>query len=115
LRIGYGTPPQSLDPHLECHIECRPYWIPLFETLYDVGPDATTVPLLAADVPQYSADGRQLSIPLRTGHTFHDGTALGAAAVKASLERGKSLRGSTAASTLHRSRPSTWSMASRPG
>ncbi|HVW42004.1 MAG TPA: ABC transporter substrate-binding protein [Amycolatopsis sp.] len=100
LDIAWLTPPQGVDPALECHIGCRPYWLPVFETLYDVENSINIVPFAAAALPTYSADGLQLTIPLREGRTFHDGTPIDAAAVKTDIERAKTLPKSTAASSL---------------
>ncbi|HVW42003.1 MAG TPA: ABC transporter substrate-binding protein [Amycolatopsis sp.] len=100
LSVTWITPPQGVDPALECHIGCRAYWLPVFETLYDIDKDANPVPFAAAAMPAYSADGLQLTIPLRPGRTFHDGTPIDAAAVKTDLERAKTLPKSTAAADL---------------
>lgn len=100
--FGFHIPPVSLDPHLECHIGCRNYWTPVFETLYDVGEGAAIVPLIASDLPEYSDDGLAMTVPLRPDRTFHDGTPIDAEAVRASIERGKTLDGSTAATILDR-------------
>ncbi|HYH51551.1 MAG TPA: ABC transporter substrate-binding protein, partial [Acidimicrobiia bacterium] len=60
------------------------------ETLVTYGPDATEPkPLLAASMPDVSADGLVYSFVLRAGVKFADGTPFNAAAVKFSLERAK--------------------------
>ncbi|MEW1841546.1 ABC transporter substrate-binding protein [Nonomuraea angiospora] len=48
----------------------------------------------------YAKDGRSVTFHLRPGLTFSDGTKLDAAAVKASLERGKTAKDSTIAPQL---------------
>ncbi|WP_051340500.1 ABC transporter substrate-binding protein [Azospirillum halopraeferens] len=59
----------------------------MFETLYTFDGEWKLTPLLAAAAPTVSDDGRTYTIPLRTGVTFHDGSAMTAADVVASLER----------------------------
>jgi ABC-type transport system substrate-binding protein len=55
------------------------------ETLFKLTPEGKVEPLLAAG-HQLSADGRQLTIRLRPGIRFHDGTPFDAAAVKWNLD-----------------------------
>lgn len=59
----------------------------IFETLYTFGKGWQIVPLLAADLPAISEDGKVYTIPLRTGVSFQDGTAFDSADVVASLKR----------------------------
>ena len=60
------------------------------ETLVTYAPNASTpTPLLAARLPDVSADGLTYTFELRTGVKFQDGTAMNAAAVKFSLERAR--------------------------
>jgi len=60
------------------------------ETLVTYAPNATAPePLLAASMPDVSADGITYTFVLRAGVKFSDGTPLNAAAVKFSLERAK--------------------------
>jgi len=58
-----------------------------FETLYTFGEGWKITPLLAADRPSISADGKEYIIPLRTGVKFHDGSTMTPADVVASLKR----------------------------
>ncbi|WP_017714141.1 ABC transporter substrate-binding protein [Prochlorothrix hollandica] len=51
------------------------------------GNSGDLVPQLATELPQISDDGLTYTIPLRSGVTFHDGTAFDAAAMAFSLER----------------------------
>ncbi|MFO1539188.1 MAG: ABC transporter substrate-binding protein [Chloroflexota bacterium] len=58
----------------------------LYDTLYRLGPDLAPEPLLAADLPALSEDGRTWTIPLAgTGLAFADATPLVAADVAFSL------------------------------
>lgn len=59
----------------------------IYETLYTFGADWGVTPLLAAELPTISEDGLVYTIPLRTGVTFHDGSAMTSADVVASLQR----------------------------
>jgi peptide/nickel transport system substrate-binding protein len=52
------------------------------ETLYRLTPEGRIVPLLAEAMPTLSPDARTMTIPLRRGIRFHDGTPFNAAAVK---------------------------------
>ncbi|HEX3350888.1 MAG TPA: ABC transporter substrate-binding protein [Acetobacteraceae bacterium] len=59
----------------------------VWETLYIFDPDFRFAPLLAAAMPDVTPDGKQMTIPLRSGVTFHDGTPMTADDVIASLQR----------------------------
>src|SRR4051794_19432425 len=58
-----------------------------FETLYIFGPDFGIAPLLAAEMPTISDDGKRYTIKLREGVPFHDGSTMTADDVVASLQR----------------------------
>ncbi len=59
----------------------------VFETLYTFDAEWKVTPLLASALPTIGADGKSYAFPLRTGVTFHDGSAMTAEDVAASLER----------------------------
>ena len=59
----------------------------IFETLYTFDADWQSRPLLAAAMPEISADDLSYRIPLRQGVIFHDGSPLGPQDVVASLKR----------------------------
>lgn len=59
----------------------------IFETLYTFDAAWQPKPLLASALPTISADGLSYTIPLRQGVAFHDGGAMTAADVVASLHR----------------------------
>jgi ABC-type transport system substrate-binding protein len=59
----------------------------VFDTLYRVGDGGAVVPHLAATAPELSQDGRRARIALLPGVRFHDGSALDAVDVVASLQR----------------------------
>src|SRR5439155_1900424 len=52
------------------------------------------VPRLAAGLPEVSADGKTVTIKIRTGMKFADGTAVDANALKMSLDRHRTMEGS---------------------
>ena len=53
------------------------------------GTISQVIPVLAASLPEVSADGKTYTFTLRTGVTFHDGTPFNAAAVKFNYDRWK--------------------------
>ncbi len=71
----------------------------VFETLFTFDKDWNLTPLVAAALPETSADGRTYTIPLRSGVAFHGGGNVTAEDVVASLERWTRLspRGKTTA------------------
>jgi len=71
----------------------------IFETLYTFDADWRPVPLLAAELPRLSDDGKIYTIILRQDVKFHDGSEMTSADVVASLQRWSTLasRGKQAA------------------
>lgn len=59
----------------------------IFETLYTFDKSWKTTPLLAAALPEISADGKVYTIKLRDGVKFHNGSAMTSKDVAASLDR----------------------------
>jgi peptide/nickel transport system substrate-binding protein len=100
LRVALSAEPDKLDPTLARTLVGRTVFNAICEKLYDVDTKLTIVPQLAAALPEFSADGLTVTIKLRTGLKFADGTVLDAAAVKTSLDRHKTLAGSARASEL---------------
>ena len=59
----------------------------IYETLYRIDPVTGEYnPLLATELPEYSEDGRTVTIHLREGVTFHDGTPFNSEAVKCTFD-----------------------------
>ncbi|MBN2229159.1 MAG: ABC transporter substrate-binding protein [Candidatus Thorarchaeota archaeon] len=83
--------PDYMDPHV--NYESFGSWVQfnIYETLYTYPWDSAvtdpSVPLLAASAPVLSADGKNYTITLRQGITFHDGTPFNASCVKWNMER----------------------------
>lgn len=59
----------------------------LYDRLYAYDNELNFVPSLAAGMPEISADGLKITIPLKRGVKFHDGTEMKAEDVKFSIER----------------------------
>ena len=53
----------------------------IYETLYRLEDDGSFTPQLAESLPEYSEDGKTVTVKLRSGVTFHDGTPFNADAV----------------------------------
>lgn len=100
LTIGLAEDPDVLDPTLARTFVGRMVFLHLCEKLYDLNSKLEIVPQLAAALPTFSADKQTVTIRLRTGIRFNDGTPFNAAAVKKSLDRHKTLPRSTRASEL---------------
>jgi peptide/nickel transport system substrate-binding protein len=94
LRVGLAEDPDILDPTLARTFVGRIVFASLCDKLYDIDPNLNIVPQLAESLPQHAADGKTLTITLRQGVKFHDGTEFNAEAAKFSLERHANLPGS---------------------
>jgi len=94
LRIGIGSDPDILDPTLSRSVAGRQVFTAMCDKLVDIDAKLNFVPQLAT-AWKWSDDGRALTLSLRPGVTFHDGAAMDAAAVQASLERHLRMPGST--------------------
>jgi peptide/nickel transport system substrate-binding protein len=70
------------------------------EKLYDLDSHLNIVPQLATALPQVSKDKLTYTIKLRQNVKFNDGTAFNAAAVKTTLDRDLTLKGSVRASEI---------------
>jgi peptide/nickel transport system substrate-binding protein len=100
LTIALDSDPDALDPTLARTFVGRMVFADMCEKLYDLNAKIEIVPQLAAALPTFSADKKTVTIKIRTGIKFNDGTPLDAAAVKESLERHQTLKGSARASEL---------------
>jgi peptide/nickel transport system substrate-binding protein len=100
LTIGLSEEPDALDPTLSGTTYATIVLAHLCEKLYDVNAQLQVVPQLAASLPQFSENKKTVTIHLRRGIKFNDGTPFNAAAVKQTLERNKTLPRSMRASDL---------------
>ena len=94
LVMGLSAEPDRLDPTTSTSLYTRYVMSSICEKLYDLDAAGTVVPQLAAGLPTVSPDGLTVSFGVRTGARFADGTPLDAAAVRTSLQRHLTLKGS---------------------
>jgi peptide/nickel transport system substrate-binding protein len=90
LAIGLQDDPDQIDPHRSRTFAARIVLTAHCDKLVDVAPDLTFIPRLAT-AWSWSEDGKRLAMTLRGGALFHDGAAVDAEAVKASIMRAKTL------------------------
>ena len=100
LNLALSAEPDRLDPTLARSLYSRYVFNAMCEKLYDLDQNVNIVPQLASALPQTSADGKTVTIKLRQGVKFADGTALDAEAVKTSLDRHLTLKESARVSDL---------------
>ncbi|WP_029029415.1 ABC transporter substrate-binding protein [Salinarimonas rosea] len=93
VRIGLAEDPDVLDPSLGRTYVGRIVFASLCDKLFDIDANLDIVPQLAVS-HETSDDGLSLTIRLREGVTFHDGTPMDAEAVKYSLDRHRTMEGS---------------------
>ncbi|WP_262296773.1 ABC transporter substrate-binding protein [Microvirga sesbaniae] len=99
LRIGLNEDPDVLDPHRARTFVGRIVFTSLCNKLVDITPDLKFTPELATEW-SWSDDGKSLTFKLRPGVKFHDGEPLNAAAVKANIDRARTLPDSLRKSEL---------------
>lgn len=87
LVMGLSNEPDRLDPTTSSSLYTRYVMATICEKLYDLDSGGQIVPQLATDLPTISPDGLTVTIPVRTGITFADGTAFDAEAVRSTLDR----------------------------
>jgi peptide/nickel transport system substrate-binding protein len=90
LRIGLNEDPDVLDPHRSRSFVGRIVFGSLCDKLVDITPTLEFTPALATTW-SWNADSTQLTLELRRDAKFHDGTRVDAAAVKANLDRARTL------------------------
>jgi peptide/nickel transport system substrate-binding protein len=90
LRIGLQEDPDVLDPDQSRTFVGRIVYTSLCDKLVDITPELKIIPQLATGW-SWSDDSKVLTMDLREGVVFHDGTPLDAEAVKANIERSKNL------------------------
>ncbi|MEU4423998.1 ABC transporter substrate-binding protein [Actinoplanes sp. NPDC024001] len=85
LTIGTMTPARSMDP-VDAGGGSIPFYQAVYDTLIKREPDGKLSPMLASDW-KYDATNTALTLTVRDGVTFDDGTPVDAKAVKANLDR----------------------------
>lgn len=94
LVMGLSNDPDKLDPTTSSSLYTRYVMSAICEKLYDNDSSGNLLPQLATELPRFSPDGLTVTIPLRTGVTFADGTPMTAESVVTSLERHLTMTGS---------------------
>jgi len=100
LVMALSAEPDQLDPTLSRSLYSRYVFSAMCEKLYDVDAQSHIVPQLATALPAVSDGGKTVTIPVRDGVKFADGTPFDAAAVKSTFERNLTLSGSGRKSEL---------------
>ncbi|CTQ31997.1 ABC transporter substrate-binding protein [Jannaschia rubra] len=99
LRIGLESDPDVLDPDQSRTFVGRIVYTALCDKLVDVTPDLKIVPQLATEW-SFSDDNTSITMKLREGVTFHDGTPFDAEAVARNIDRSLTLEESRRKSEL---------------
>ncbi|HUM18240.1 MAG TPA: ABC transporter substrate-binding protein [Candidatus Nitrosotalea sp.] len=100
LVIALNQDPDLLDPTLSRTYVGRIIFAQMCEKLYEIDENLRIAPQLAAAMPVVSDGGKTVTIKLRSGVKFNDGTAMSAEAVKFSLDRHREMKGSNRRSEL---------------
>jgi peptide/nickel transport system substrate-binding protein len=100
LTIGLNQDPDILDPTLSRTYVGRIVYAHMCEKLYELDETLKIVPQLAADLPAFADGGKTVTIKLRAGVKFNDGTPFTAEAMKFSLDRHREMKGSSRRSEL---------------
>ncbi|HEV8226777.1 MAG TPA: ABC transporter substrate-binding protein, partial [Methylomirabilota bacterium] len=100
LVVALNQDPDILDPSLARTYVGRIIFSQMCEKLYDIDENLKIFPQLAADLPTVSDGGKTITIKLRPGVKFNDGTPMNAEAVRYSLDRHLSMKGSNRRSEL---------------
>jgi len=100
LVIALNQDPDILDPTLARTYVGRIIFQHMCEKLYDIDASLNISPQLAAAMPAVSDGGKTVTIKLRSGVKFNDGTPMNAEAVKFSLDRHREMKGSNRRSEL---------------
>src|SRR6266508_1529066 len=80
VRVALASEPDKLDPTLARTLVGRIVFNAMCEKLYDIDSKLAVVPQLASAMPEFSADGKTVTIKLHTGVKFANGTAMDATA-----------------------------------
>ncbi len=86
LVVAQGTDAVTLDPHDATDSPSATITSHVYETLFELTPEGEIVPHLASGF-ELSDDGLTLTLNIREGVVFHDGTPLTAEIVKGSIDR----------------------------
>jgi peptide/nickel transport system substrate-binding protein len=100
LTIALNQDPDALDPTLSRTYVGRIIFAQICEKLYEIDEKLNIAPQLAAALPAVSDGGKTVTIKLRSGVKFNDGTPFTAEAMKISLDRHREMKGSNRRSEL---------------
>lgn len=92
LTFGYFEPATSMDPQQGTSSQDIPWLLPVYAAIFSYAKDGSVKAGLAETWEQTAED---LTLHLRDGLTFHDGTPLDADAVVANIDRAKNLETSS--------------------
>ncbi|WP_102106728.1 ABC transporter substrate-binding protein [Oceaniglobus roseus] len=99
LRIALQSDADVLDPDQSRTFVGRIVYTSLCDKLVDITPDLEIIPQLATEWTT-AEDGKSITMKLREGVTFHDGTPFNAEAVAANIDRSQNLEESRRKSEL---------------
>ena len=99
LRLGYSTGPSSLDPARATSGGDRVYLLPVYDRIVRLTNAGEPQPMLATKW-EFTKNGNGLLLTLRRGVKFQDGTPFDAQAVKANIDRYRTMEGSTQRAVL---------------
>ncbi|WP_181779459.1 ABC transporter substrate-binding protein [Pseudonocardia pini] len=99
LRYADTSSPSRFDPHRSTVGQDIRFFTPVYDRLVHLSPDGQPIPGLATSWT-WEEDGRALRMELRQGVRFHDGTPFDAEAVRANVERGKTVPGTSVGTDL---------------
>jgi peptide/nickel transport system substrate-binding protein len=100
LVVALNEDPDILDPTLSRSYVGRIIYAHMCEKLYELDESLHVVPQLAVALPAFSDGGKTAVIKLRPGVKFNDGTPMTAEAVKFSLDRHHTMKGSNRRSEI---------------
>ncbi len=100
LVVALNQDPDILDPTLSRTYVGRIIYAQMCEKLYEIDEKLNIYPQLAAELPRFSDGGKTVTIRLRAGVKFNDGTPMTAEAVKFSLDRHREMKASNRRSEL---------------
>src|SRR5262249_48544740 len=100
LVIALNQDPDILDPTLSRTYVGRIIYSQMCEKLYEIDQNLRIFPQLAADMPAITDGGKPVTIKLRSGVKFNDGTPMNAEAVRFSLDRHLNMKGSNRRSEI---------------
>src|SRR5213595_3298355 len=100
LVVALNQDPDILDPTLARTYVGRIIFAQMCEKLYEIDENLRIFPQLAADMPTIGDGGKTVTIKLRPGVKFNDGTPMNAESVRYSLDRHLNMKGSNRRSEL---------------